>query len=261
MSAGKKKWKACILVMVLFLISGCSSNLQEEPQGIRVAVLDSGLLPGKSIRTDEGWNYLNDSSSVDDEKGHGTQVAELICRYAPDAVIVPLKISGSMKDTEPEMVIRAIYDAVDKFDCKVLCMSFSIPASEELYQAVNYAWQKNVIMISAAGNLGETYKKNKLLYPAAYDEVIGVGAVDENSEVAAYSQRSQSVFVTASGSSPDGTQQGTSYAAARIAGFCAGRHWDTPEDFQNYLTDQVQDCGVPGYDTDYGWGVWKHQKE
>ena len=188
-------------------------------------------------------------------------MAELICRYAPDAVIVPLKISGSMKETEPEMVIRAIYDAVDKFDCKVVCMSFSIPTSEELYQAVNYAWQKNVIMISAAGNLGETYKKNKLLYPAAYDEVIGVGAVDENSEVAVYSQRSQSVFVTASGNSPDGTQQGTSYAAARIAGVCAGRHWDTPEDFQNYLTDQVQDYGTPGYDTDYGWGVWKHQKE
>ena len=51
------------------------------------------------------------------------------------------------------------------------------------------------------------------------------------------------------------------YAAARIAGVCAGCHWDTPEDFQNYLTDRVQDYGTPGYDTDYGWGVWTYQKE
>ena len=182
-------------------------------------------------------------------------MAELICQYAPDAVIVPLKISGSTEDTKPEFVIRAIYDAVDKYDCSVICMSFSIPNSEALQEAVEYASQKNVILISAVGNWGETYKKNQLLYPAAYDTVIGVGAVEENGEVAAYSQRNQSVFVTAAGSSLDGTQQGTSYAAARIVGICANFSWDTPEEFKDYLLSQVQDRGLPGYDTDYGWGL------
>lgn len=244
-----------ILVMSTLLLSGCGSNLPWTASGVRVAILDSGIKSGEGCRTDGGWNYLNDSSSVEDEEGHGTQMAELVSEYAPGAVIVPLKISGSEEDTKPELVIRAIYDAVDKYDCNVLCMSFSIPNSTELQEAVDYARQKNVILISAAGNLGETYKKNKLLYPAAYDMVIGVGAVEKNGEIAAYSQRNQSVFVTALGSSLDGTQQGTSYATARIVGICARRSWDTPEEFQDYLISHAQDSGLPGYDTEYGWGI------
>ena len=244
-----------ILVMSLFLLSGCGNPLPWKSAGVRVAVLDSGVAPGGDYRMDEGWNYLDDSSSTEDEEGHGTQMAELICQYAQDAVIVPLKISGSEEDTKPEFVIRAIYDAVDHYNCRVICMSFSIPDSDALREAVDYAWQNNVILISAAGNLGETYKKEKLLYPAAYDMVIGVGAVEENGEVATYSQRNKSVFVTALGSSFDGTKKGTSYAAARVVGICAERSWDTPEAFQNELIRQAQDCGAPGYDTEYGWGV------
>ena len=244
-----------ILVLSLLLLAGCGGNLPWKSASVRVAILDSGIKSGENFRVDEGWNYLNDSPSTEDEEGHGTQMAELICQYAPDAVIVPLKISGSEDDTKPELVIRAIYDAVDKYDCSVLCMSFSIPDSDALQKAVDYARQKNVILISAAGNLGETYKKNKLLYPAAYDTVIGVGAVEGNGEVAAYSQRNQSIFVTAPGSSSDGTQKGTSYAAARVVGICASHSWETQEEFQDYLVSQAQDSGLPGYDTDYGWGV------
>ena len=110
-------------------------------------------------------------------------------------------------------------------------------------------------MISAAGNLGETYKKNKLLYPAAYDCVIGVGAVTESGEVASYSQKNESVFVTTQENALDGESCGTSYAAARIAGLCASDHWESMEAFQKYLMDAAVDCGEPGYDTAYGWGV------
>ena len=228
-------------LVFLLLLSGCGSGFFRGISGTRVAILDSGIQSERGITVDEGWNYLDNSSSIEDDKGHGTQMAQLVCRYAPNAVIVPLKISGSTGDTTPEIVIRAIYDAVDKYDCRVMCMSFSIPDSEELQEAVNYASEKNVILISAAGNLGETYKKTKLLYPASYDTVIGVGAVDENGEVADYSQRNQSVCVTALGSSPDGKQQGTSYAAARVTGICAKKQWDSREEFLEYLANHEKD--------------------
>lgn len=253
--------RGTLLFLILLLLSGCGTNPSskyreaENSGAVRVGILDSGIQSGKDFRADSGWNYLDDSEDTEDEDGHGTQMAELICQYAPDAVIVPMKISGKEKDTTPELVIRAIYDAVDQYDCRILCMSFSIPESKALSEAVAYAEQKNVVLVSAVGNLGETYKKEKLLYPAAYDQVIGVGAVEENGEVADYSQRNTGVFVTALGSSLDGNGKGTSYAAARIAGICAKSQWNTPVEFREYLKSQAKDCGEPGYDTAYGWGV------
>lgn len=249
------KWRGYLLILLIFILSGCESTGSDKSAAVRVAVLDSGIRPEKSLRTDEGWNYLDESIHTDDDIGHGTRIAEVICQYAPEAVVVPLKISGDKQDTKPEYVIRAIYDAVDKYDCRVVCMAFSIPDSEELRTAVEYASSNQVILISAAGNLGETYKKNKLLYPAAYDSVIGVGAVTENGEVASYSQKNESIFVTASENSLDGECRGTSYAAARIAGICARRFWESPEDFRKYLMDEAEDRGELGYDIEYGWGV------
>lgn len=257
--------KGLAVIPLLLLLAGCGSDhpahtaewseSPEESAAVRVAILDSGLSWDEDSLTDIGWNYLEKNQSTQDDKGHGTQVAKLIRLYAPDAVLVPLKISDSMSDATGQIVVQAIYDAVDRFDCDVLCMAFSIPDSEELRNAVAYAEQRQVILISAAGNLGETYKKDKLLYPAAYETVVGVGAVGEDGTVAAYSQRSRSVFVTASGDSFDGTQQGTSFAAARIAGICASHRWNTPEEFRSALCSQAEDCGPAGYDTDYGWGV------
>ncbi|MCV5942328.1 S8 family serine peptidase, partial [Escherichia coli] len=41
---------------------------------------------------------------------------------------------------------------------------------------VNYAWEKGVLLVSAAGNAGDPIKN----YPAAYDNVIAVGATDDD---------------------------------------------------------------------------------
>lgn len=257
--------RAWLMILLLLTLTGCGAELPSdttapaeqptEATSVRVAVLDSGISPAENLVTDTGWNYLDESQSTGDDTGHGTQVAELIHLGAPDAVIVPLKVSGGEADTTPEIVIQAIYDAVDRFGCDVLCLAFSIPDSAQLRDAVAYAEARQVILISAAGNLGETYKREKLLYPAAYETVVGVGAVGADGAVAAYSQRNRSVLITAPGDSLDGTQQGTSFAAARIAGLCASRLWDTPEEFRNALCLQAEDRGPAGYDTDYGWGV------
>lgn len=247
------RW-AC-MGLVLCLLCGCEMTGSSLMAGIRVAVIDSGLNEEDSMHADGGWNYLLQSEDTTDDVGHGTKIAELICMYAPSAVVVPLKVSGKDADTEPETVIQSIYDAIDNYDCQVICMAFSIPDSEDLQAVVAYAKRHQVILISAVGNLGETYKKDKLLYPAAYDSVIGVGAVDAQGTVATYSQKNDSVFVTAEETALDGESRGTSFAAARIAAICARRSWSTPEDFRQYLMEEAEDAGDPGYDTSYGWGI------
>ena len=261
--------KGLAAILLLLLLPGCGADRgadtpersapPEESDAVRVAILDSGIsLEGDSL-IDTGWNYLEQSQSTRDDKGHGTRVAELVRLYAPDAVLVPLKVADSGSDAQPQIIVQAVYDAVDRFDCDVLCLAFSIPHSEELSDAVAYAEHRHSVLVSAAGNLGKTYKKDKLLYPAAYETVIGVGAVGQDGTVADYSQRSRSVFVTAPGESLDGTQQGTSFAAARAAGICASLGWTTPEACRSSLRLQARDCGPAGYDTDYGWGVLAEQ--
>lgn len=49
--------------------------------------------------------------------------------------------------------------------------------------AVNYAWDKGVLLVGAAGNGGDTIKS----YPAAYDNVIAVGATDDDDNRASFS--------------------------------------------------------------------------
>lgn len=49
--------------------------------------------------------------------------------------------------------------------------------------AVDYAWNKGVVLVAAAGNDGDTTRS----YPAAYDNVIAVGATDDNDNLASFS--------------------------------------------------------------------------
>lgn len=49
--------------------------------------------------------------------------------------------------------------------------------------AVDYAWNKGVVLVAAAGNGSNTVRS----YPAAYDNVIAVGATDHNDNLASFS--------------------------------------------------------------------------
>ena len=104
--------------------------------------------------------------------GHGTMVAGVIHLTAPTARIMPLKAFGPDGRGNTSDILRAIYFAVNR-GAKVLNMSFSRPTpSNELKLALNYANLRGVIAVSSAGNDG----KAVLMYPAAYDNVIGVAS-------------------------------------------------------------------------------------
>lgn len=56
------------------------------------------------------------------------------------------------------------------------------PSDTEL-SAVNYAWEQGVVLVAAAGNNNDTNES----YPAAYDNVIAVGATDRYDDRASFS--------------------------------------------------------------------------
>jgi len=96
------------------------------------------------------------------------------------------------------------------------------PAS--LRQAIIDAANNGIIIVAAAGN-----DSGAVNWPARYPEVIAVGAIDENGNLADFSSRGPEVSVVAAGVNIYSTYlnnqyavlKGTSQASPFVAGICA----------------------------------------
>ena len=244
-------------------------------QGVRVGVVDSGINPHPALngRLLEGVNCIDGGKAGDtsDRYGHGTLVAGLIAGKdengclgaAPGAELVPLKITDG-KSLTTSAVCRAIYSGVDDCGCDILNLSLGIRTeSRALKEAIEYAEQKGVIIVSAVGNNGNA----SVYFPACYETVIGVGAVDETGEIYYHSNQNDSVFLTAPGANVKTTGRvggyttasGTSFAVPYVTAAVAvlrGVGPDlTPEAIRKLLSETATDKGVPGWDEAYGWGI------
>jgi len=243
-----------------------------------VAVIDTGIDEDNPLidynRIFQAKSYVQGETSCDDKIGHGTAVAGIIQKYAPHAFIAPLMYftaypSGVPRNGGVAAICKAIYDAVDSYKCKIINISSGIIyESDELKAAIDYAETKNVIVISAVGNDNNT-AADRVYYPAAYDTVIGVGAINSKKEIADFSQRNKSVMTVMYGVNikvpgiKNGnrrvTVSGTSYAAAALCGIAAGIAEEypdiTPAQFRNLIKLSSRDLGEPGYDIAYGYGL------
>ncbi len=244
-------------------------------QGIRVGVLDSGINPHPDFgdRLLPGHNFIPDGDPEDtsDTFGHGTRIAGLIAGAgedgylgtAPEALLVPLKVTDG-KSVKVSVLCTAIYSAIDDYGCRVLNLSMGVQTEyAALREAVAYAEEKGVIIVSAVGNNGS----GTLYYPAGYDTVIGVGAVDENGALYRYSNHNAGVFLTAPGVDVRSTAReggyilstGTSFAVPQAAGAAAvllGMDADlAPGRLRGILAAAASDCGEAGYDEYYGYGI------
>ncbi len=244
-------------------------------QGVRVGVIDSGINPHEDIaaRLIAGTSYIEggDPDNTADTYGHGTQVAGLIAGSgkngfigaAPGAEVVPLKITDG-KGVTVSTVCRAIYGGINDYDCDILNLSLGIGSEfKTLKEAVEYAGEQGVVIVAAAGNSGSRAK----LYPAAYDTVIGVGAVDSGGAWFYHSNHNDSVFITAPGVNVktigryggyelrSGTSFAAPYAAAAAAVLLGIDDTLTPQDIMGILARTAADKGDPGYDEYYGAGI------
>lgn len=255
---------------------------------VRIALVDSGIHVDNSYmdrsRIARGKNYVFEGNDTNDLIGHGTTIAGIILgitsekqRIAPiveNVSLIPLVCfsrypSGVPANSGVEGVCQAIYDAIDEYNCQIINISSGIDWEDgKLLDAVLYAEEKGVVIISAVGNSYQ-YAPERVFYPAAYETVVGVGSVDMEGKVSEFSQRNTSVMVVAPGEnvhvfSPVSGNvykqaRGTSYAAAYATAFAArllSTHPEmTPGEFRQVLRSSSKDMGESGYDTDYGWGL------
>ncbi len=128
-----------------------------------------------------GYDFVNDDTHPNDDNMHGTHVASLIGALgnvvggAPYVQLMPLKVLDEERTGTEFDLIEAIYYAVDK-GADVINMSLSFGLgyypSPALQDAVAYAAEANVVMVSSSGNDGA----DGVTFPAAFPDVIGVGA-------------------------------------------------------------------------------------
>ncbi|WBB77940.1 type VII secretion-associated serine protease mycosin [Micromonospora sp. WMMD882] len=217
--------------------------------GTRVAVVDSGVdrrHPQLRGRILGGADFLDrGDDGRRDCVGHGTGVASIIAAgpgsgiafrgLAPDARILPVRVSEqqvvdgreSGRTVSAKVFAEAIRWAVDH-DADVLNLSVVLYADDPAVRAaIGYAVERDVVVVAAAGNLHDNGDPRP--YPAAYDGVLGVGAIAADGSRADFSQVGAYVDVVAPGSDvlmaapgqghrrADGTSYATPFVAATAA--------------------------------------------
>ena len=226
-------------------------------QGIVIGHPDTGytLHPeiwganGAQLLIGNGFDFVDDDPNATDPltgkyPGHGTATASVIMSplpvaayrtvtgTAPEASLVPLRVSTSVIHLSFSRLIRAIYHAVDAAGVHVISMSLGGPfPSQALERALTHAIDRGVVPLAAAGNVWPF-----VVYPARYSDVIAVAATNCLDQKWAGSASGGAVDISAPGESvwrasaelarsqpkfKVGMSSGTSYAVATTAGVCA----------------------------------------
>ncbi len=187
-----------------------------------VAVLDTGIdtnhpdLQGQFVG---GWDFVGKDSVPQDDNGHGTHVSGLVAAaadngrgisgVAPGARVMPIKVVTATGIGSHLQIAQGIEYAVHN-GARILNLSLGgSEPSETLRRAVAYAWDSGALVVAAAGNENSSAP----VYPAAWPNVIGVGATNVDDTRAPFSNFGGYVAISAPGVAILSTTMGGSYEA------------------------------------------------
>lgn len=263
-------------------------------EGITVGIIDTGVDAehpdikdnvegGKSIsgETDDG---------LEDPVGHGTATASLIAGHghgdgndsgiigiAPEAKILSaeVQVDDSTKSSSSNIAAGVEWLADNGADIIAIGMGH-VGTNDTEHEAIKYAAiERGIPIVASAGNVGdkagpneEELPRTEIRYPAGYEEVVGVSAVDKSGKLADVSMYGPQVAVAAPGSSdviaakPGGGTDGfggTSAAQAITAGVMALLKAKYPDETRMELTwrltELTTEAGKDGPDDKYGFGI------
>ena len=214
-----------------------------------IAIVDSGVDPTHpefAGRLLPGYDFINGDADASDDNGHGTNVAGIAAAAkdglgsvgaAPLATILPVKVLAANNSGTTASVVSGIDWAVGH-TANIINLSLGQGAPDELLrEAIANAYAAGCVIVASSGNCTNgagafvPCVAPGITYPAAYEEVIAVGAVDSTTAVWASSKYGPEVDVVGPGVNVWNTvpiamgtyapYSGTSMASPFVAGVCA----------------------------------------
>lgn len=243
------------------LIRLTEANQISTGLGVKVAVLDTGISYNHSLFAGKllpGWDFVDndaDPSEFPNKEflpyGHGTHVAGIIARVAPNAQIIPLRVLDPLGRTNAWVLAEALAFAANPDGdlntpdgADIVNLSLASPIETRLFRdlmrtASNtlpepsdedfpQVGKPNLMIVVAGGNNGGEIQ----MYPSAetsVDGLIAVGSSNSNDIISSFSNYGSWIRVAAPGeqiisATPDGrfgTWSGTSMAAPVVSGVVA----------------------------------------
>ncbi|MDP2211187.1 MAG: S8 family serine peptidase [Candidatus Aquicultor sp.] len=264
-------------VKVAVLDTGVDPNHEDLKDSLAINTSNGGKVLGKRFFVDGSGKQGSDDNFTD-EAGHGTHISGIIAAktnnslgvagIASTARIMPVKVLDDIGFGDDGSIALGLMWAADN-GARIINMSLAGPTpSKTLGEAVKYAQGKGALIVAATGNDGSGTPN----YPAAYEGVIGVGAVDSKDAWIHQSNFGQHVDVVAPGvsilstflasKSYDGqayeANSGTSMATGVVSGLAALllaiNPALTPERVEGIIDVSADDLGAAGWDRYYGHG-------
>jgi thermitase len=250
-------------------------DISTGASSIVVAVVDTGVLkshPDLTGKVLNGYDFVANDTDATDENGHGTAVAGTVAPASNNGVgvagvawgnpILPVRVLDATGSGNYSAICNGIIYAADS-GAKIINLSLGgTSSSQALQDAVNYAWNKQCVIVAAAGNSGN----NIALYPAACTNVIAVSATDSADAHPSWSNYGSYVDVSAPGldiltlygSNQYAVWSGTSFSCPVASGVAALMASANPSLINSKLVDLLiknsDDIGTPGYDVYFGNG-------
>ncbi|WP_265112210.1 S8 family peptidase [Halosolutus halophilus] len=251
----------------------------ETGAGADIAIVDTGIdsdHPDLQANLGKGKAFVECKGNPrmcrkpwDDDNDHGTHCAgtadavdnnEGVVGVSTEATLHAVKVldkrgSGSFSDVAAGIE----YVADQGWDVASLSLGAS-SGSQAVKDAGQYAYDKGVLLVAAAGNDGPC--TDCVGYPAAYSEFVAVSATSEDDSLASFSSTGPEVEIAAPGEDvystiPGGydTFSGTSMACPHVSGaggqLMANGYTNT--EARQQLTDTAEDIGLA--DNEQGSGL------
>ncbi|GAB2703159.1 S8 family peptidase [Paenibacillus thermoaerophilus] len=250
-------------------------DISRGAANVPVAVVDTGVNmthPDLSAKLWRGTNIVAQNNVPEDDVGHGSHVAGVISALTNNSQgvagmswtnpIIPVKVLDSSGAGSTYAVAQGIIWATDN-GARVINLSLGNYADAQfLHDAIKYAFDRDVVLVAAMGN----DNTSRPSYPAAYPEVLAVGATDSNKARASFSNYGSHIGVTAPGVSIASTYlrgqyaalSGTSMASPHVAALAALIRSVNPSlrntDVYEIIKQTAEDLGAPGKDNYFGYG-------
>ncbi|MGB8275801.1 MAG: S8 family serine peptidase [Alphaproteobacteria bacterium] len=250
-------------------------------EGIRIGMIDTPVdinheaLRGQKIEARSFIRPVRQPAPAE----HGTAIAAMLVGkpdangwggLLPEAQLLAANIFAITDSGTQAADLVALLKAVDWLASEhvsVVNMSIAGADNRLMRFAISHAADRSMVMVAAVGNWGTA---DRPAYPAAYDQVIGVTAIDGNDKIYAYANRGAYVAFAAPGvevwtAVPGGGkyQSGTSFAVpyltSLLATEIASGAKPSSASLKELFSREAVDLGAPGKDDVFGWGLVKRE--